>query len=465
MAVLKRPTAAPRKSRPSLSDRWITRIPVLVLFVEAVALGADGPLLAAGATVLQFVAALVVFGVQGTPSRFWRGMRWPLIALLLALGWLISGQWDWANAVVARHWLAPDLILAGGMALAANIAFFLVGAAQGWRGFTRQSLDALIVAGLGITAASLLIALPGDDKVWGYAKGILAGRFTGTMLNANGAASLFGVIALISVGRALAFLSRRQGQPTIPLAVMVWVSIFTSLGACILTGSRTGSVGALALGLALCMSDAPLSARLRRLGRGRWIVWSGLALAAGAAVLALGELTMQRLGHAATDGDNRVALWQIYQRIAVKAPLGYGPGSFDLAVQAALTSPRDAQLTWYVHAPHNVALSLLLIGGWPYLGLLLGTGAVVVWRVLRAGGLGTLPMSRAVIAVLILMLACGLDDIALDIPAITALFAYLAGVLFGRAQETLSAPLPTAAIPVRTRGSAGVPSTSNCAKA
>ncbi|MDG6746550.1 hypothetical protein QCF01_19350, partial [Staphylococcus aureus] len=59
-----------------------------------------------------------------------------------------------------------------------------------------------------------------------------------------------------------------------------------------------------------------------------------------------------------------------YSRLAAAAPLGYGPGGLDDAALHGFASIHEAHIAWFVHSTHNIVLSLLITGGYPYLAIM-----------------------------------------------------------------------------------------------
>ena len=136
------------------------------------------------------------------------------------------------------------------------------------------------------------------------------------------------------------------------------------------------------------------------------------------------------------------------------APLfGYGLQSFSELNLHHLGGPLEATGFWYINSAHNKILGILIEGGWPYLGLLVLTVAVMGSNMLRYRRIERDdPLMRAIPLGLLLLLSCSMVDIALDVPALAALAVFLFAMMWGRSlriaadvQRSLSAGSAAAA--------------------
>lgn len=194
-----------RLAGPDRRTRIAAWIVPIVIFGEMLALAADGPLLAATAAVAEILAAILVLLLVPPTTSFWRKLAPALILLALAGAWLASGLID--GDPFDRRWMAPDLLRAGVVRYFGGVAILVASAAVAWRrDAARVSLDAWIGLVLILLAVGIAMNELDASKVWGYDKGFLAGRFTATMLNANAAGCLFGVLAVLGLGRFLTLL-------------------------------------------------------------------------------------------------------------------------------------------------------------------------------------------------------------------------------------------------------------------
>jgi hypothetical protein len=135
----------------------------------------------------------------------------------------------------------------------------------------------------------------------------------------------------------------------------------------------------------------------------------------------------------ALDFSQRMMGYGHFFRLAALHPLfGIGLGGFRALNQAALT-PASAPYLWDYGAAHMAILQAALEGGWPYALLLLAATLALAVPVLLVrtpfvalGGVASGMMAAAVLAGV-----CSMDDIALNVPAISALAALLLGASLG----------------------------------
>jgi O-antigen ligase len=406
-----------------------------VLFLEQVALGANDSLLAAIAAGLEISSAIIILFLLMPDAAFWRRAWLPLLTVLAALGWLASPSFVPQLPGSAER-IAPDLLLPGLSRAFGGVALLLAAAWIGYRrGMMRVALRWIMLLGLIDILIGVALRAYDPDTVWGLDKGILQERFTGTLLNANSSGCLFGVFSLLALGGLLTRL-REGNVGGVPGQVWTFLDILgliAGLGACAITGSRSALVFAIALMLLVLVSDAPL----RRL----MLSWTGFIFAVVGAVVAatlavtVGDLTFGRFAALISDGGERLDMWTHYSRLVAESPwVGYGPLSFSEVNMRAIASPAEATAYWYINAPHNVLLSLLLAGGWPYLTLLGTAGLLMLVRIVRSGRRDS--VLNAALASAMLIIACAMVDITLDVPAIASLLVALVGLAWGRAIRT-----------------------------
>lgn len=418
----------------STRTRTVAILLALVLLGEQVALAANGPLLAVIAAVAQIALALVALVLLQPPAAFWRPAAPVLLLLSAAISW------------VALHPIvgdglpdrspAPDLIEPGLVRLFGLTAMLLTAGWTGYRrGLMRIAVGWIVAFGVVQIAIGLILRQLDPARVWGYDKGLLADRFTGTSLNANASGCLFGVIALLALGRWLALLRTGDGGRVNGVfdRTMAALALFAGVGACAITGSRTALALTLVTLAALAISDRPL----------RRFLFSptGLLLSAGALIgvgllfFLVGDVTFDRLAMTGTDALGRVEIWSHYAAVVARSPVwGYGLQSFDEVNLRSLHTIHDATMLWYIHSPHNMVLSLLIEGGLPYSLLLAATVLAILLAIARRRGSDRQdPLLRSVLAAVGLIAACSMVDIALDVPAIAALAVTLLGMPWGRA--------------------------------
>ncbi|MDB5701994.1 MAG: O-antigen polymerase [Sphingomonadales bacterium] len=413
----------------------------LLLFVQQMMLGSNGPLLAVAAAFSDILAALVVLFLAAPDARFWR-QTWPVIAIICA-----AVCWLCAPALIPTAFLwapkrpAPDMFLPGIVKVFGNLALLLAGAWIGYRrGLMREALQWILA--LGIVAIGVGAALRQIDPahVWGYDKNIMGGRFTGTLLNANSNASLCAVTAILGLTSVLASLRVARGGPVSGSAAIWWfvglLGCVMGIAACAATGSRT----VLSL-LAVCLIGLAVGDRALRNAALSWI--GAISVATGAVAIAFltavaGEMTISRFASFGQDGTGRLEIFSHYWQIVLQSPwIGYGPSSFDEINLHSLGSPVEAMSFWYLHAPHNAAISLMLAGGIPYLGLLVLAFVLMARRAAASQRTDRQdPLLRGAIVSVILIGATSMVDIQLDVPAVFGLTVFLASLIWGRSIRT-----------------------------
>lgn len=402
-----------------------------LLTAEQLAFGANGPLLALLAAAGQMAVAMAVLILLAPPAAFWRAAAPVLILALATIGWV-------ALHALPGHAIAPDLVAPGVVHAIGLLALLLASAWIGYRrGLMRIAIGWIVLIGLIQIATGLILRGIDPGHVWGVDKGILVDRFTGTSLNANATGCLFGVIALLGLGRWLT-LMRESGEDRdsgVVARIAAMLGLTMGTGACFITGSRTALL-LLVIGLSFVAGRDPL---LRR----RLLRPKGLALLAVVGfvlimlALTIGDVTMDRMTMTSTDAVTRVEIWRHYAALAARSWLwGYGPLSFDEVNLMSLRTADQAHLLWYVHSAHDEVLSLLLEGGVPYLVLTMATMAAILLDIHRHRDAKRAdPLLRAMMVATALVLACAMVDITLDVPAMAALTNVLIGLPWGRAMR------------------------------
>lgn len=399
-----------------------------ILTGEQLALAANGPVLALVAAAAQIIAAMVILVLVGPPLAFWRAAAPPLILAVATMGWIAL------HALPGRA-IAPDLVAPGLVRAIGLMAFWL---AAGWlgyrRGLMRITVGWIVLFGIVQIAIGLILRGLDPGHVWGFDKGILADRFTGTSLNANASAALFGTIALLGLGRWLTLMreggEERDSGVVARSAALLGLALGT--GACFITGSRA-ALALLVLALGVVAGLDPLLRRCLLRPKGLAM----LAVAGMAAImltLTIGDMTLDRLALTGNDAVVRIAIWRHYAALVPPAWLwGYGPLSFDEVNLASLRDAGTASL-WYVHSAHNEVLSLLLEGGVPYLALACATVGAMLFAIWRQNDRQRAdPLLRAMLVAAAFVFACSMVDITLDVPAMAALQVTLLGLPWGRA--------------------------------
>jgi O-antigen ligase len=428
------------------------RVAAILLAATAMAqitvLGANTGLLAVGAAALNMACAIVILLLLAPPGALWARAAPCLVLLGAALLWAVLPDLAGGTGIAAidatiAPRMVPDLIGIEVTRYLGAVAAVLAAAMVGYRrGLMRTAVNWLLILGGLNLLLGLVLRQIDPLHVWGFDRGILGDRFSGTLLNANASGCISGALALLAFGkwqeeRATAAADPTVGRKGFHLPGLSLVLACAALGACVITGSRTAAVVTVIGLLLLAAFGLP-----DRLGR-RW----GSPLAIGAVVIAgaagllfvTGDVVFNRLPFLEADAMDRVTIWQHYYELAMRSPwFGFGLGSFPEINLHYLGNPEQARMFWYINAAHNSPIQLLLEGGWPYLLLIAGAilgmaGQIVLGRRHRRRD----PGFRSMIGALLLIFACSLTDIALTVPAIITFAAVLLGLLWGRALRVM----------------------------
>lgn len=429
------PVSMPAAAAPSreYSLRFACGLMGAVILTHYLAIGANtGPFAMAGATII-FATTLVIAWLVTPDARYWRG-AWPGIVALCCALFVAALPAMLAGGRERPDLLAPDLFAFGMIRMGAGMALLIVASWIGYRrGGLRLLTGAIVTAGAIDIAVGLLLREVDPRHVWGLSKGINTYRFTGTLLNANASGCIFGVTAILMAGLLRDALLHPTPHGLRALRPILYtLLIVVAFGACLITGSRTASaLTVFALGAVWLVN-----ARFRRTVWRRTMILSGGIglLLLIAIILWLGSATTDRIGLLANDATQRRAIWIAVLDAARHAPwLGYGAISFDAIKDAAMYDPGQARLLWYVNSPHNIVIGLILEHGVVFLAatiliaLTMWSSFVHVWRE-RAHH----PVGVAGLVACAMIAGCASVDIALDVPAIMAVFLLLLGLLWGR---------------------------------
>ena len=432
-----------------------------IVFGEVVALGVDGPFLATIAAAVELVGGLLILGLLWPRPVFWRRFALPLGLGILAWAWIASPGWFAADPF-GRRWSAPDLLPQASGRFLGGLALMTAAAAIGWRrGGVRLTVDRWLLFGLVNIAVALAFRHYNPDAVWGIDKGDLRDRFTGTFLNANSAACYFAVLAVLAAGRGFSLALDRSMSSSLVIHIVAPIALLGGIGACAITGSRTALlVMLIALALLVWQFGRLWLRRQRGAVRGL-IVGVGVVGILLMVFAILGDATLDRVGEIQADWVERTELWDLYSRLAAAAPLGYGPGGLDDAALHGFASIHEAHIAWFVHSTHNIVLSLLITGGYPYLAIMSLLVVALLFPYFRRAHRLREPVVVALVAALAVIFVCASTDVALDMPALASAAAVLAGLVWGRASRFVAeAAGGQAGMRLLTNGSAGVLATS-----
>jgi O-antigen ligase len=209
---------------------------------------------------------------------------------------------------------------------------------------------------------------------------------------------------------------------------------------CALTGSRSAVLLAM-LGGALL-----LVRRWRRWQDGRpplrLLGPAALALIVLLVLVAVFTPVADRSAYLPEDAGSRWAVIDHYTGVANQSPLwGHGLGSFYEVNQRTLTA-EVAPLYWNFGAAHNAPVQLAIEAGWPGLALLLIALAAIAFQIARARRDW---WSVAPLCALLAIAGSAMVDIALNVPAVAAVFAVLLGSVWGAALASGATRRPVAA--------------------
>lgn len=379
-------------------------------------------LVAAAALALAALSLLVVSNESLTHNE----IIWPMIFLA---GLLAAGA---TRLVIPNAGLELDRsgVLVELLKIAGYAGCTIVGLAIGVqaRGCERLLAALVLIGGL-YTIFSLLHGVPlmGSEQPSN-------GRFGGTLVNANAAGCVFGMIALVALAQTLVLWGEVELYQMEPLAIAkIGLSLFTtffSLAAVVLSQSRTAFAVTLILFFAVIARD--LRENRSRL---RWQTASIVgALCLLLVALGFGSDTMERADTALRDLGDR---WEGYLHLASTIPeaawLGHGFGSFREVHLTHLDADHVA-LMWNWGAAHNIVLHCLIEGGW-----LSTLPLLALWAVIARAVLVQVVWSASELAfalATLLAFICALVDVALNVPAVAALASVLIGAAWGSRAAT-----------------------------
>nr|WP_315051119.1 O-antigen ligase family protein [uncultured Brevundimonas sp.] len=418
--------AGPPVQRSDERALWLGRATLIAAFGAVLLGGAVG---AWEALALSAVPALLAAGAWVSVGAS-AGLRRHVAP---ALAWTITvAVVGWTSAPVLQNVvraglyapvggdalsIAPTATLIETAKLGGLGCAFLCGVFAGRGRRTPPKLLDLCVALTAVWAAwSLVLFVSGGSE----------GRLGAPLGSPNTAASLLGVGGVLATGQLLA-LPSTTGRRANRRWKGVWLgcALVVTVVALCLTQSRAGLVAALLAGAGLLLFW-PIQGRQH----GRSVRWVG-AGACGLAVLALvqtGGGVLVRLAGLAEDAADRGEIFTLYWRAFLDAPLfGAGLGASTYVSKLGLT-PENYDALWNIQSAHNWALQWLAEGGIAATLPMVCAVAMVLIGTLR----GLDVRSAAVLLPLLfadaLVLAHGLTDFALQIPAFALYWSFLLGL-------------------------------------
>jgi O-antigen ligase len=381
------------------------------------------------ATFFNQAAALIGWGawltllasrLSAAGARPGNGLAALLAALMLmALASLAAPLW--AGAPWSLAWSSAGLLAAA--ALAALVGAQLSIQGQAFDAFRAFCL-ALVVAGLASSLIGLVqVYLPAwADGQW-IARSGIPGRAVSNLRQPNHMSSLlmWSLIAAVWLGEAR--LLRRTATVGIALVLLFGV---------VLSGSRTGALGALLLAL-----WGALDRRLARSSRLLLLLAPLVFALLWAGVTGWAHVNQQVFGgeaqlHKADISSSRFGIWSNTLALIAAHPwAGVGWGEFNFAW--TLTPFPDRPVAFFDHT-HNLPLQLAVEMGLPLALGVLGLLGVALWRALQAAtheseddALPGAAPSRAALAMVLMVLLHSL----LEYPLWYAYFLLPAAFAFG----------------------------------
>jgi O-antigen ligase len=406
-----------------------------LIFGQLILFGANTDVLAAAFAGLELLVALfVVWLLRAEPREaLWRAIGVVGAIFAAALAWAAIPVLLRAAGLKGFDSAAPDGPGLEMLKLAGVAATVLIGALVGAsRTRLRLLVYWLVIGGLAYTLLTLWAGRAAPFTVWGQPKGAHMWRFTGSFLNANAAGCLFGMLGLLALSLTRYRLSRtdlaRGGLRDYLLIALAVAAAFAAFGACALTQSRTALVLSLILGGLMIV--------LTRLGDRSSkpvLIVIAVLLVAGL-VLGASQIGSRWEMLSADFGVRLIAAGHFLSLVGERPWFGYGLGSFQ-AVHLAHLPPPIATSIWNFGAAHLAVAQAALEGGIPYLLLLAAAIAVMVAPIARTpeNGRARGVLAQGAAAASLLAFLCSFGDIALNVPAVTALAALLLGAVWSNA--------------------------------
>lgn len=444
---LKKPKSPSAANMAMNGPAWALQLPALqnnisfredvVVIVAALAL-ASGTLLGGfdsfvgqslSGVLAGLIVALVVIAIPPTMA-FWRRTAPVLACSAAAYSWVVLAHYLPSSSIVPAQTLTPDLAAPEMIAYWSGLAALIVGALISRN---HHHVNLALMTLIFINSAALLFSIVAQQGLmdglidsWSMAR---QGRLMGTIGNANVTATIAATTGLLATHMLL----KRITAPTIatlPFIFALGAALFVSVIALISTASRFAN-------LIFVLSAATLiwlTFRQCHQQRGLRICMAVLTALFGIAwwLTPNGGLVSERFELLNIESGDRMLLWQHYLGLAWAEPLyGYGFGAFSTLNMASLTNLEIAQALWSVNSPHNIGIQLLITGGLPYLLLLVGAAAWLVFDLVRINDwLKPGPMQVAIGLAVVIFIAMGCIDIALDYPVSIYQMLFLAGLLW-----------------------------------
>lgn len=339
-----------------------------------------------------------------------------------ALAHPFSQDLGWRTPAIS---LAPELTLVTVIGFFGRLAAFMLGsyAGAGARVATVQVVTLL-------AAIFALVSLNGFGAD-------TSARLDAGLGSPNAAGIVFGglaIIAVASMARKARRLEVRRLPPTLAWAEGIVRAPLSAACALLcllctlLAASRGASAALAAAGVVFFFSLKAAHARNRAGAFQAGGLWALTAAGAVAVVVGAAPL-IARLDGAEASMAGRRQLFEAHWRAFLERPwIGHGLGTYH-TLNSMVMTPQNYGALRQAGAAHNIFLQTLEEGGVIGFSLLGLTVAALLWRALQSLGKTGIEWPAAALAIAAAFLVHGAVDYALEIPAVSALFAFSLGLL------------------------------------
>ncbi|WAC59212.1 O-antigen ligase family protein [Brevundimonas sp. SL130] len=447
-------TSGTRAADLKLSDYAALSAPVLAFTLAHFFGGAAEPTAALWFTALiaLLMPAMIILGDR----RDELGLIWPgrIVAGLFALVLLVavwtlvapargtSTPWANLNGPGAITWDKSSTLIEIAKLCGLAGLFSLGCLAGGRKRRVAGAVRIILTLGAVWAAVGLLLIIGGASQGLEGLHLTTGGRLTSGFQSANSGATVYGILAVLSVASlARAIRNLRLGRtPKRSLAVgaaLACVLLFTTC--LMLTASRMG-VAATAFAIVALLVWETFSRKERP---SRRLILLALA-GATAAVFSIGgaDLLWSRLENVDSDAATRGVIFSVHWNAFLQSPLfGHGLGSFS-AVNAQQMTPENYGALRIIGAAHNVYIQWLeetgVLGALPMFALIV---LIIATAIRRSALLDTgATLQRGLIAANLVLLIHGATDYAIQVPSIAAFWAYLLGLQFAYGKARTGKP-------------------------
>jgi hypothetical protein len=428
-------------------ERWIAVTVALALSSGILFNGFNSAAGQAVSCIVNCGTLILLLLVKPLDLRRWK-MALPVLALIgMATIWTVfaSGFPATGSGIFLPEPYAPDFFALGFLSQVGGVAALLCGVIIGGAPRSQRTLvDTLVLLCCLYLIIGLIFRAAGTEGLLSYWTVERDGRFQGTMGNVNVTAAVAGVVAILALSRLIATLEGLGTQQLVGAiairAGLYCFALLVAMGTAFATASRFTNV------LTICIVIGILLLRLRK-DKQLFQISRPVMIATVVVILFLVAqftgLLVERFDTLGAGARERQMMWEHYFEVATLSPLyGYGWGSFPSINAHFPGTLQFAQASWSVNSAHNILLQLWLNGGVPYLLLILASFGWGVRQVALALNRHWATDDIGIGLAILLIVACSLIDIALDVPATITLGLLLMGALWGRALVRLEIRRP-----------------------